>query len=98
MSQVIQLSKSQFETLLERLNRLEKTVTKLLEKAGEPPYGSAEWWEWSDNKALREVEKGEYYELKSKEDIKDFFKHIDDEEYVYNSFHHKSKKTAAKTR
>lgn len=92
MSQVIQLSKSQFDTLLERLSRLEKTVSQLLEKVGEPPYGSDEWWDWSDKTALKEAEKGEYYELKSKEDIKDFFKNIDDEKYVYHKFHHKSKK------
>jgi uncharacterized protein (UPF0335 family) len=32
MSQVIQLSQSQFENLVERLNRLEKIVAKLLDK------------------------------------------------------------------
>lgn len=76
MNQVIQLSQSQFETFLRRLNRQEKMVAKLLEKEGEPQYGSDEWWEWSDRQALKEVEKGEYYELKDKEELDGFFNNI----------------------
>lgn len=93
MSKTIQLSQTQFDILLQRLTRLEKMVAKLLEKDEEPPYGSDEWWEWSDKKALEEVKKGEYYELKDEADINDFFKHIGDDGYVFNKFHSKGKKT-----
>lgn len=92
MNQVIQLSQSQFETLLERLSRLEKMVAKLLKKE-EPAEGTDEWWKLSDKEAMEDIKKGEYYELKNKEDIKNFFKHIGDDEYVYHKFHHKGKKT-----
>lgn len=76
MNQVIQLSQDQFETLLNRLNRLEKMVMKLLEKEEEPPYGTDEWWEWSDEKALEGIKRGEYYELRDKKEIEDFFNNI----------------------
>ncbi|MBU4016875.1 hypothetical protein KJ980_02960 [Patescibacteria group bacterium] len=76
MEQVIQLSQSQFETLLQRLSRLEKMVAKLLVKEEEPMEGTDEWWEWSDKKALEEIKKGEYYELKDKKELDDFFNNI----------------------
>ena len=96
MSQVIQLSKSQFESLLERINRLEKMVASLMYKKKEPPYGSDEWWEWSDKEALKDIKKGDYFELKDKEAIMDFFEHSSDQKYVYDKFHHQSKETKNK--
>ncbi len=59
----------------------------------EPQEGTQAWWERSDKQAHEDIKKGDYYTLKNKKDIGDFFRHINDDKYVFNKFHHKSKKT-----
>ncbi len=60
MNQTITVSSKTIEEILVHLNTLTKEVkeikAKLFEK--EPPYGSDEWWEWSDEKALKEIKAG----------------------------------------
>jgi hypothetical protein len=94
MSQAIQISETRYQDLLSRISKLESMVAKLFKKLEQPKYGSDEWWEKSDRESLEEYKNGEYYELKDKEAMKDFFKHISDEKYVYDKFYNKSKKTS----
>lgn len=84
------------QNVLIRLDKLTKDIETIKEKLFEmePEYGSDAWWEWSDKKGMEDYKKGDYFELRDEADVKDFFKHIDDEQYVYNTFHAKSKKTA----
>lgn len=60
MNQTITISSKTTEEILARLDKLTKEVkaikTKLFEEG--PPYGSDEWWEWSDKKALKEIRAG----------------------------------------
>lgn len=96
MADTVTLSQSAYKNITQRLSRLEKALSYVVGKIDiEPPEGTEAWWEWSDKKALEDLKKGDYYELRSREDINDFFKHSDDEEYVYHKFHHKSKSAKA---
>ncbi len=74
MEQVIQLSQSQFETLLQRLNRLEKMIAKLLEKKEKPVEGSDTWWKLSDKEAIEDIKKGRYTVIHNTKELK---KHLD---------------------
>ncbi len=58
MNQAIQLSQTQFDTLIKRIAHLEKMVAKLLETNGEPEEGTEAWWKWSDKKAFEDIKKG----------------------------------------
>ena len=95
MSQVIQISKSHFDEIVARLSRLEKMMAKLFKEDKEPQEGTKEWWDWSDKKALEEYRRGEYYELRDDKELDDFFKHIDDDDYV-DKYYSKSKKAGKK--
>lgn len=74
MNQTMNISQSEFDELNQRVKRLEQIVKKLLEKEVEPPYGSDEWWEWSDKKALEAIKKGEYKEFSSAKDMVTYLK------------------------
>lgn len=96
MSNTVTLSQSAYNKLLNRLSLVENLLKHLISKLDiEPPEGSDDWWDWAHKKGLEDMKKGEYYELKSKNDIDDFFNHIDDDTYVFDKFHHKGKKTGA---
>ncbi|KKQ28935.1 MAG: hypothetical protein US48_C0031G0004 [Candidatus Levybacteria bacterium GW2011_GWA2_37_36] len=60
MNQAVMVSPKTIEEIFVRLNALTDEIkvikTKLYEK--EPSYGSDEWWEWSDKKALKEIQAG----------------------------------------
>lgn len=75
MNQAITVSSKTIEEILAHLNTLTKEVkeikAKLFEK--EPPYGSDEWWKWSDKKALEDIKHGRYTEIKNKKELKEFF-------------------------
>lgn len=70
MAQAITVPAKTFEEILVRLDKLTRDVhaikIKLFDK--EPPYGSEQWWEWSDKKALEDIEKGRVVEFKSAEE------------------------------
>lgn len=67
-----------FEKILSRLDLLTQEITdiktRLFEK--EPPYGSDEWWEWSDKKAMEEIKQGKGTVLHNKKELKEFFKNL----------------------
>ena len=60
MAQTMTVPAKTFEEILSRLDKLTKEVhavkAKLFES--EPPYGSNEWWEWSDKKAMEDIKAG----------------------------------------
>ncbi len=39
---------------------------------GEPEYGTAAWWEWSDTKAMEDIKHGRYTTLKTEEELQTF--------------------------
>ncbi|MDO8570216.1 MAG: hypothetical protein Q7R97_01365 [Candidatus Daviesbacteria bacterium] len=72
MAQTMTVPVKTFEEILTRLDQLTREVhtikVKLFES--EPPYGSDEWWEWSDKKAMEDIKVGRFVELKNKEELK----------------------------
>ena len=64
------------ERILSRLDGLAQEVKELKEKLimKEPVLGSDEWWEWSDEKALGEIKKGNYTEFGSAKDMVSYLK------------------------
>ncbi|OGK36788.1 hypothetical protein A3F03_01700 [Candidatus Roizmanbacteria bacterium RIFCSPHIGHO2_12_FULL_41_11] len=62
MGQTITVPTKTIEEILSRLDRLTREIkaikTKLFEE--EPPYGSDEWWKWSNEKAIEDYKKGRY--------------------------------------
>ncbi len=72
--QTTSVSSKAIEEILARLDNLTKEVrvmrSKLFDK--EPSYGSDEWWEWSDKKAMEDIKRGRYTEIKNKKELKTF--------------------------
>ena len=68
MAQTISVPVKTFDDVLSRLDKLTQDVSaikaRLFEQ--EPLYGSKEWWEWSDNKAMEDIKAGRFVELKDK--------------------------------
>ena len=60
MAQTITVPAKTFEEILSRLDRLTKEVQAIKMKLfeSEPPYGSDEWWEWSEKKANEDIKAG----------------------------------------
>lgn len=77
MSQTITIKKSDYQEMRSRIARLEGQVSKLLQIFGpEPEYGSDAWWEWSDTKALKEVQKDAYVSFDSAADMVEYLKNL----------------------
>ncbi|OGK10470.1 hypothetical protein A2767_01375 [Candidatus Roizmanbacteria bacterium RIFCSPHIGHO2_01_FULL_35_10] len=77
MNNTVTLSQSAYKELLVRISKLEKMLGTLLEKfEQEPPYGSDKWWDWSIKKGKEDIKKGDFYELRNKKEVADFFKNI----------------------
>ena len=98
MAKAVTIDTNTAKKLIKELEQFEEIKKQILMLIPESliPYGSKLWWEWSDQKGLDEVEKGEYYKLRDQKDLKDFFDHIDDDGYI-NKFYTKSKKRDSKT-
>lgn len=60
MSQTVTIPAKTIDEIFSRLDELTKVVKKISVKLlnEEPAYGSNEWWEWSDKKALDEIRAG----------------------------------------
>ena len=63
-----------FSRLDELANAVKKIAAKLSEK--EPPYGSDEWWEWSNEEALKEIKAGKGIKIHNKKELNAFFKNL----------------------
>lgn len=74
MKNTISLDAKTVELILTRLEKLVNDV-QTIKKAlfdEEPPYGSDEWWEWSDKKAVEEIKAGQYTEIRTKKGLQTF--------------------------
>ncbi len=75
--QTITVPTKTVESILSKLDQLTKQVEAINEKLeSAPPYGSDEWWEWSDKKAMEEIKQGKGIVLHNKRELKDFFKNL----------------------
>lgn len=70
MNQVVTVSPKTIQEILSRLDQLTKEVriikTRLFK--AEPPYGSDEWWQWSDSKAKEDIKAGRVMSFDSAEE------------------------------
>lgn len=70
MAQAITVRRKTLDEIISRLDRLTDEVraikAKLFEE--EPPYGSDEWWEWSDRKAAEDIKAGRVVKFDSVEE------------------------------
>lgn len=69
MAQTMTVPTKTFEEILSRLDQLTKEVRLIKAKlfAKEPAYGSGEWWEWSDKKAMEDIKAGKAVKFDSAE-------------------------------
>ena len=76
--QTITVPAKTFEKILSRLDQLTQDVqaikSTLSEK--EPPYGSDEWWKWSNKKALKSIKEGKGLVINNKKELDQFFKSL----------------------
>lgn len=79
--QTVTVPAKTFEKILSRLDQLTQDVQAIKSSffGKEPPYGSDEWWEWSNIKALQEVRAGKGTTLHNKKELKEFFKSLRNE-------------------
>lgn len=70
MAQTMTVPVKTFEEVLSRLDTLARDVAaikvRLFEQ--EPLYGSKEWWEWSDKKAIKDIKAGKGIKFNSAEE------------------------------
>lgn len=63
MANAVSVNAKTINHIVVQLDKLARDVeaikARVFEK--EPPFGSDEWWEWSDKKALEEIKRGEVY-------------------------------------
>ena len=78
MSQTVTVPTKTINEILTRLDELTNAVKKIAAKLSdqEPPYGSDEWWEWSDKKALEEIKAGKGTKIHNKKELNAFFKKL----------------------
>lgn len=78
MNQVVTVSTKTVDEILTRLDTLTREVKAIKAKLfkEEPLYGSKEWWEWSDKKALEEVRRDEGTKISNKKELDAFFKSL----------------------
>ncbi len=71
MAQTVTLDIKTIERIFTEFARLHKDMAELKEKLldKEPPYGSDEWWEWSDRKAREDIKEGRYKTFSNAEDL-----------------------------
>ncbi len=75
--QTITVPAKTFEKILSRLDQLGRMVETINEKLeGAPPYGSDEWWEWSNKKALKSIKEGKGTVIHNKKELNAFFNNL----------------------
>ncbi len=70
MAHTITVPEKKFEEILSRLDRLTRDVRAIKARVyqQEPPYGTDEWWEWSDKKTIEEIKAGKGVKFDSSEE------------------------------
>lgn len=74
MAQTITVPAKKFEEILSRLDQLTREIRAIKMKLfeSEPAYGSDEWWEWSDRKAMEDIKKGRFTTIHNKKELNVF--------------------------
>lgn len=73
MAQAISIDTQTARKILSTLEELKREVSRLRKKIeAEPKYGSDEWWEWSDKKALEEIKQGKGTVVRNKKELNQF--------------------------
>lgn len=71
--QTVTVPAETFEKILSKLDHLSRAVEVINEKLeGAPPYGSDEWWEWSNAKAQEDIKNGRYTALHNKKELRGY--------------------------
>ncbi len=78
MNQTVSIPETTVNRIIETLLEVKQEVKRLVEKMEslEPSYGSDEWWEWSDKKALRSIREGKGIVIRNKQQLDTFFKSL----------------------
>ena len=68
--QTVTVPTETFEKIISKLDQLAKDVQAIKSSLHEqePPYGSDEWWEWSDKKAKEDIKMGRVKKFDSAEE------------------------------
>ncbi len=78
MAQTMTVSTESFKKIISRLDQLTREVqtikTRLFDN--KPSYGSSEWWEWSDRKALKSIREGKGIKIHNKKELDEFFQSL----------------------
>lgn len=71
MSQVISLPEYKLSHILKTLANLKKEIVRLKQRVDnlEPVYGSKQWWEWSDKKALEDIKGGRVKKIHNQKEL-----------------------------
>ena len=72
--QTVTVPAKTFEKIVSKLDQLTAQVEAINEKLeGAPPYGSDEWWEWSNTRALKSIKEGKGIVINNKKELDQFF-------------------------
>lgn len=74
MAQTITVPAKTLEEILSRLEKLTLDVKAIKARIfeQEPPYGSDEWWVWSDRKAIEDIKAGRFVEFKNTKEAQEY--------------------------
>ena len=72
--QTVTVDAKTFEKVLSKLDHLNRAVEAINKKLeGAPPYGSPQWWEWANAKALKSIKEGKGIVVNNKKELDKFF-------------------------
>lgn len=78
MASTISIDTKTISQIISRLDQLTRDVKTIKSKIiTKPTYGSDEWWEWSDKKAIEDIKRGRTVTIKSKKELNEFFDSLD---------------------
>jgi len=69
MSQTAGITKTDYNKLISRIDRLERTVKSIAKKQKEPVYGSDGWWEEEIKAGLAEAKEGKGVTFSTAEEL-----------------------------
>lgn len=72
--QTVTIPAKTFEKILSKLDYLGRAIEAINDKLeGAPLYGSDEWWEWSNKRALKSIRDGKGTVIHNKKELDDLF-------------------------
>jgi len=74
MAQTVSIDAKIAKDIVSSLRELKQQLASLNEKLeNAPPYGSDEWWKWSNRKALQSIKRGQGITVRNKKELDEFF-------------------------